>query len=547
MTEENELLGAGRPMLSSELIATNESVVVAFAFTRAVLAIIVLGSAFLRGFDTGSSDGAVLILAFIAVAALGLFSAIRTLSLHYRGHLVFSQRPWALILLDSALAIGVMAIIDAETSPLAWIALIAPVIEAAVLFSMLPAALVWLGLSLAFLAMRLSLQVGDDPGVETLTLAIQQVLAVLLVSGPAAFLSDSAQQRINKLSDARRSADQIADRLRRIAQAASDMSQENSVESVLQSVSHSAVTIGYDHADVVIVGNDGTLISHNSHSSGPFQVPPLEVMAHEANERGIVTITQSSGQYGQLLHSHDLASGHAIQISSENQVGSESKSILRVWSKRRPSTENELRTLALLAGHAREIHHAASLLADAKSHSDQLLYEVRHDSLTGLANRDFVLSTLEERIERGEETALYFIDLDGFKEVNDTYGHRAGDAALIIVSDRLRALKKNGALVGRMGGDEFIILLPITTFDVDELTNFGYSLGASISQPLEIEGHRARLGASTGLAIHSPGLGADQFISQADHAMYEAKRSGGGLRIAGQSANLLRSVARKAS
>jgi len=498
---------------TTELITTNESVIVAFVV-------------------------------FIVVAALGFFSAARTLGMRYRGHSVFLHRPWTLILLDSALAIGVMAVIDAETSPLAWVALIAPVLETAVLFSMVPAGLVWIGLSLAFLALRLSLRVSDNAGVETLALAVQQVLAVLLVSGPAALLSDSAQQRIDKLSDARRSADQIADRLRRIAQAASDMSHENSIESVLASVSHSAVTIGFDHADVVIRESDGTLTSHGSHSSGPFRLPPLEILTNDAGETNIATITESSPEFGQLLHTHDLASGHAITVSSPGRE----EAVLRVWSKRRPSTEQELRALGLLAGHAREIHHAATLLAEAKAHSDQLLYEVRHDGLTGLANRDFVLSTLEERIFGDEQTALYFIDLDGFKEINDTLGHRAGDAALVTVAERLQSLSRAGSLAGRMGGDEFIIILPITVFDTaDGLTNFGHALEQAISQPLVIEGKNAQLGASVGLAVYTRGLDADQLISLADHAMYAAKRDGGGLQIADASSGALSQLQREAS
>lgn len=544
MLEEPKFGGLRRDTPSPELIATNETVLVAFAFTRAILALIVLGSVALRGIGNESAGRLILTLVFTVIAALGFFSAARTLAIHYRGSSVFMQRPWAFVLLDSALAIGVMTVIDAETSPLAWVALIAPVLETAVLFSMVPAGLVWVGLSLAFLGLRLSLGLNDEPGVETLTIAIQQVLAVLLVSGPAALLSDGAQQRIDNLSDARRSADQISDRLRRIAQAASDMSQENSVESVLSSVSHSAVTIGFEHADVVLIEADGSLVSHGSHSSGPFRLPPLNLLTPQAGETTIATITATDDEFGQVLHTHDIASGHAIKISSPGPK----QAVLRVWSKRRPSTEPELRALGLLAGHAREIYHAATLLEDAKAHSDQLLYEVRHDGLTGLANRDFVLSTLEGRISEGEQTAIYFIDLDGFKQINDTLGHRAGDTALITVADRLKAVSRPGAVAGRMGGDEFIIVLPVTVFDTAAgLTEFGRALDTAISEAMTIDGHPAQLGASVGLAIHTNGTDADQLISLADRAMYAAKRDGGGLKIAGDSAEALSLLRKEAS
>jgi len=531
-----------------ESISTNESALVAFAFTRAVLSLIILGSMLSGGLETTRSDVVLTNTVFFGVAGLGLLSSIRTLSLRYKKRLLYNPRPWAVIVLDSALAIGVMAAIDAETSPLAWIALIAPVLETAVLFSMVPAALVWIGLSLAFLALRLVTGFSDEPTSETLTLAVQQVLAVLLVSGPAALLSDSAQQRMDNLADARRSADQVADRLRRIAQAASDMSRENSVESVLASVSHSAVTIGFDHADVVICDPDGTLTSHGSHSTGPFRLPPIEILTHQASAGSVATIALDDPEYGQLLHSHDLSSGHAIQISTGDTAEGASSVILRVWSKRRASTEQELRALSLLASHAREIHHAAQLLADAKAHSDQLLYEVRHDGLTGLANRAYVLSTLEERIAQNHHTALFFIDLDGFKEINDTLGHRAGDAALVHVAKRLREIDRPDTLAGRMGGDEFIIIVPITIFDtIEGLENFGATIDAAISEPMSVDGHKAQLGSSIGLAVRTNGLDADQFISLADHAMYEAKRAGGGLRTSPKSQAAMNEITRRAS
>ena len=99
-----------------------------------------------------------------------------------------------------------------------------------------------------------------------------------------------------------------------------------------------------------------------------------------------------------------------------------------------------------------------------------------------------------------------------------------------------------------MGGDEFIIVLPVTVFDTAAgLTEFGRALDTAISEAMTIDGHPAQLGASVGLAIHTNGTDADQLISLADRAMYAAKRDGGGLKIAGDSAEALSLLRKEAS
>lgn len=99
-----------------------------------------------------------------------------------------------------------------------------------------------------------------------------------------------------------------------------------------------------------------------------------------------------------------------------------------------------------------------------------------------------------------------------------------------------------------MGGDEFIIILPVTVFDTEQgLSSFGHAINETISQPLVLDGRNAQLGASVGLAMHAPGMDADQLISLADHAMYEAKRSGGGLKIADASSAAFAAMNKAAS
>jgi len=513
----------------STLISKNGAVMSAFVLTRVTMAFVILGTLALGGVEQQDSALFVvqLVVSVAAVVALVLSSLVIAQRLRKRQP---TQRPPAfLIALDSVLAIGVMAVIDVDTSPLAWVALITPVLETAVLFSMTGAAFTWFGLSLAFLALRLTTNISDDATTETLVLSIQQVLAVLFVSGPAALMADSAQDRIESLADARRSADLTTERLRRIAQSAREMSGGQSLDEILSVACESAASIGFAQADVVVRDASGAMSLHSTNANGAAANLPADLLSDRL-EGSVGSLYADDPAAGQTLRLANIGSGHALEIS--NDAGKPS-AVLRVWSQRDQVSGEDLRLLALLGGHAREAYRAAELLAEAEAHADQLLYQVRHDALTGLANRNFVLETLTAQLEKRQALALFFIDLDGFKGINDTLGHEAGDDALIAVADRLRTTGREGALAGRMGGDEFVVLVPMTNFDnIETLVAFGNQIVQVVSEPIVAAGQPAQLGASIGIAIHDGVIGADQLISLADHAMYEAKRSGGGAHVA---------------
>ncbi|NNC80351.1 MAG: GGDEF domain-containing protein [Acidimicrobiales bacterium] len=521
-----------------EIISISETTLAAFAVARVALALLLLGGVIVRGSGDQSLDEALVTWLFIAAAAVGVVHGMYLLWNRSRNIPLGNPTPWIAILIDSLIAIGSMIVVDAESTPLGWLALLVPVVETAVLVGVIPGALVWLGLSIAFLSLRLSGLEGDV-GSSTLSLAIQQVVAVFLVSGPAALLTDGTRHRINNLADARRDADQMVDRLRRIADSARAMSKETSAEGVLMEMSSSAVTLGFERADVVTRTGDEPWRQLCVHSNGVEAGPPASLLTEDFTSDGIISIEESHADAPQLLHDYNLSSGHAIRI---NDSSGADQYALRAWSRHRAALEGEVRALELLVNHAREVFRTSRLLEEAQSHADQLLNEVRHDGLTGLANRSFVLETLEQRIAEGARMAILFLDLDGFKELNDSYGHRAGDAALQIVAGRLSDAMRSGSLAGRMGGDEFIALIPVTAFESLELLDqFAKKLETSVSAPMVAFGNEVTLGVSIGVALHAPGIGADQLISLADTAMYVAKRSGGGVRFSDQSATELAS------
>lgn len=168
-------------------------------------------------------------------------------------------------------------------------------------------------------------------------------------------------------------------------------------------------------------------------------------------------------------------------------------------------------------------------LADSLAYANQeLTYLALHDPLTKLPNRAFLQRRIEQIIQtdKEHEVAALFIDLDGFKALNDAYGHDAGDDILTRVSERVQACLRSTDLVARLGGDEFVVLaLDAQTIHLGRLAQ---RLIEAIEQPLEVCGHAARLSASIGIAS-SAGEVEDhrELLTYADLAMYQAKAQGG--------------------
>jgi diguanylate cyclase (GGDEF)-like protein len=171
--------------------------------------------------------------------------------------------------------------------------------------------------------------------------------------------------------------------------------------------------------------------------------------------------------------------------------------------------------------------HASLALSDAKTLRE--INEAMHDSLTGLPGRALFLRGLRELLA-GDGTgriALLFIDLDLFKEVNDTFGHAAGDALLAEFANRLRRAVRGHDLAGRLGGDEFAVA--VRTESESAAVELAARVLTEVVQPFAVPGGTARIGASVGIAL-ADGSGHDEpaLIRHADAAMYQAKQNGRG-------------------
>ena len=157
-------------------------------------------------------------------------------------------------------------------------------------------------------------------------------------------------------------------------------------------------------------------------------------------------------------------------------------------------------------------------------------YMARHDGLTGLPNRALFNERLDEallRVRRDrEKLAVHYMDLDHFKDVNDTLGHPAGDKLLVAVADRLRSCLREGDIVARFGGDEFAIL-QMALAGAHEASALAERIEKVMSEPYEIDGQQIMTGASAGIALApADGDRSDELLKKADMALYRAKEVG---------------------
>lgn len=164
--------------------------------------------------------------------------------------------------------------------------------------------------------------------------------------------------------------------------------------------------------------------------------------------------------------------------------------------------------------------------------TDLLAHRALHDSLTGLPNRRLLYDRLDLALARsvrtGSSLAVLFMDLDGFKAVNDTHGHACGDTLLVAVADRLTARMRVVDTLARVGGDEFVLLCESVGSE-DDAVDIADRLIAAVAQPIDLDGVTVTVGMSAGIAVsHGIAVDPEVLVRHADAAMYEAKNAGKG-------------------
>jgi diguanylate cyclase (GGDEF)-like protein len=196
-----------------------------------------------------------------------------------------------------------------------------------------------------------------------------------------------------------------------------------------------------------------------------------------------------------------------------------------VWVSERSAVVRDVATPVYAMGMIEDI-------SDRKLVEDELLHRAVHDVLTGLPNRQLLLDRLGVALARTERepgigVTLVFLDLDDFKDVNDSFGHGAGDELLVQVAQRLSAAVRPTDTVARYGGDEFVVAFVGDVTNTHEARALADRLARELKEPFTISGRTVVTTASLGVAVCAdPDTRPEDVIREADAAMYRAKLAG---------------------
>jgi diguanylate cyclase (GGDEF)-like protein len=299
------------------------------------------------------------------------------------------------------------------------------------------------------------------------------------------------------------------------------------------------------HGSIALWRHDGVLIARHPRLLGERNHMSSAVREHfsEIQEQGGHRVSRriSSIDNQERLIAERVLNGYPAEVTVTRSL----VDILRQWRRQVVFTMAGL--LVLIVGAFGAVRIGTHMLRnrdtmeqmridlrlseEMRRSEAQIAHLAHHDSLTGLANRLLLRDRLDDaiaRTHRGELCALLCIDLDHFKEVNDTLGHPVGDRLLQAVSKRILAEVREHDTVARLGGDEFVVLQSVLKHPQDAAM-LAQRLVESLGAPFDIEGHHLVIGASVGIAV-APNDGADQDIlmRNSDLALYRAKQAGRG-------------------
>ncbi len=425
-------------------------------------------------------------------------------------------------------------------SGIGWVLTAVPIVEAAVRFRLAGALVHWMLMVIAAILGRLwmleRIASSTASTIDELEQLLDQMSVLLLVIVPGAFL---AEQLMGDVLVQRRATREALDRGRLLENVAEVGHEVTKIGSALfETLTASAVELGFDVVDVWARNKRGSWALVNLSSSHPSLTLP-EPGSPGSGLRYIDLV------YAEVIVDHrdldqaewealdEIAMDHLLRITL---ASGETVVVLRGAGAAGTSLDRDkIEALRLLCGQAAVAIHNQDLVGELQQLHSQLEHQALHDALTELPNRAYFLRELTRELSAEARAALdpdrnkwvLFLDLDGFKPVNDKLGHDVGDELLRAVARRLVDVVGTAGLVARLGGDEFTVLLP----DADKTiaNEVAAAIHRSLSVPFTLGPETVQIGTSIGLAGYEPGIDTSELLRRADTAMYAAKQSRGRL------------------
>lgn len=440
---------------------------------------------------------------------------------------------------DTILAGALIALTGGSGITWAFVAL--PIVEAAVRFRLAGALLHWVLMTLLTVAARLfSLdQVGAPLSVivSELERLLDQLGILLLLVIPGAYLTEQLVTDVLRQDQATAVAVERARLLERVAETGYEL---NRLGNELFTTLTEAVTVlGFDLGDAYLLLPDGgwkPLSTSHPHLDRIMPLPGEAGSGLRTEDLAVneVIVDHRDPELSEVLglQSHDLQMLARLTVSTEEGR----HVVVRAATARGTAPQaGSIDALRLLTGQAAVALQNRQLVTELQDVQVELAHQALHDALTELPNRAQFLNHLHEGLANASDPSrrhmVMFMDLNGFKAVNDTLGHEAGDALLIGVAGRLVSAVGSDGFVARLGGDEFTVLLePLP--DLAMAISIAQRISSAMEEPFQLGDTSVEVGGSIGISVAEFGLSGTEILRRADVAMYAAKSSKAVPRIA---------------
>ena len=395
--------------------------------------------------------------------------------------------------LDAVVVLGVIGFAGLPPQSLALVLLMLPFLEAAVWFGLIGLAGVWIACSVALGAYVVL--VPERVPEDALAVVVVAMPTLLLATIPVAMLAEHLVAQVGRLGEARQAADDRARLLGDLSAITAEIFPLDR-DAVLAQLVRGAEQLGATAVAVIDAAADGS--TRWVAGGGPVPTPLPE--DDEVLDEDVVRTP--------MAWELPVPGGEPYTVTAK-VVGPADEVSRRVEA------------LDLLVAQARVGLANAVLVQQLDRLKSTYELQATRDQLTGLLNRRGLVTRAEQL---PGTLGVLFCDLDGFKGVNDTLGHAAGDDLLEKVARRLEQVVADGAVLGRMGGDEFVVVVPDAP--AEHLAELGRRIELEIGRPFLLEAGMARIGVSIGTAFAAPGeRDLDALLSSADQLMYEVKRT----------------------